>query len=130
MLPNYRKMISLMDRVRKLSLALRCYILANPVIVDQNTANIRARLCASCHNNVDESKALAGCILGRDQERKAVVQMREAVKGQTTQQDPQLLFCDIDGSDNKLSIWLFNAFLLNREDRNSFPCFCWKKELQ
>ena len=130
MSPDFGKMAGMLERVRRLSIALTCYIQNNPVIVDQNTANIRAKLCASCHNNVEEAKALARCVLGRDQERKAMAKMMECVNGKITPHDSQLKHCDIDGSDNRLSTWLFNVFLLDRNDINRFPCYCWKKELQ
>lgn len=127
---DFRKTAFLMERVRTFSSALKCYHIKNDLLVDQNTANIRAKLCVSCHNNVDKSKALDGVILGLTEDQKVMDQMSGTIlQGRTTSHDTQLKSCNICGTHNKLAIWLFPEYLLKRQDANAFPSFCWKKEV-
>lgn len=124
---DFGKMCFALERINKLKFALKLKIRDN-VVVDQNTANIRAKLCASCHNNVSQLVARSGCFIA---EKDVFDQVsKEIVKDRTTPHDKQLQSCNVCAGDNKISVWLFNYYNMNRQDKNAFPSFCWKKDLQ
>lgn len=97
-------------------------------LVDQNTANIRAEICSTCHNNKPSAEVRGGCGACNKMGNAALNKFREAViKNNRTTKDARILTCAICGCDSKLSVWMPNAALLGTADANAFPSQCWKK---
>lgn len=98
-------------------------------LVDQNTANIRAETCASCHNNKVGGDVKIGCGVCNKMGSKVLDSVRDTIiSGSRTTSDDRLLTCAICGCDNKISVWIPNVVLVNLEEVNAFPEFCWKKK--
>ena len=99
-------------------------------LVDQNTANLRAAICAGCHNNKKGGDIKGGCSVCNKMGNKALDQIRDTIiSGNRTTSDSRLLTCSICGCDNKISVWIPNSVLLQVDDANAFPSFCWKKKV-
>lgn len=100
-------------------------------IVDQNTANIRASICATCHNNRPSGDVRkGGCAVCNKMGNKAIAKVRSDIIGQNvTTSDSSLLACAVCGCDLRLSVWIPNSVLLASEDANAYPAFCWKKKV-
>lgn len=104
--------------------------LSGAQLVDQNTANIRASICATCHNNQASKDVRKGCSVCNKMGNKVLDGIRnEIISGNRTPHDGKLLACAICGCDNRISVWIPNNVLLASEDVNAFPSFCWKKSL-
>lgn len=99
-------------------------------MVDVNTANIRAEICASCHNNVASNEVKGGCGVCNKMGGLVLNSIRDKIiSGNRTTSDAKLLTCGICGCDNRISVWIPNSVLLANEDANAFPSFCWKKKI-
>lgn len=99
-------------------------------LVDQNTANIRAEICAGCHNNKSSKDVRKGCAVCNKMGNKALDQVRSSIiDNNHTTSDHRLLACAICGCDNRISVWIPNNVLLSLEDANAYPDFCWKKKI-
>lgn len=106
--------------------------LSGSPLVDQNTANLRAEICAGCHNNISSKDVPKGrgCAVCNKLGNKALNQLREPIIGKNkTSKDAKLLTCGICGCDLALSVWIPNNILLDKEDANAYPSFCWKKKI-
>ena len=104
--------------------------LSGSQLVDQNTANLRADICGSCHNNIASIDVKKGCGPCQKMGNKALNSLREQIIDKnTTTNDAQLLTCGICGCDLKLSVWIPNQVLLQSTDANAYPEFCWKKKI-
>lgn len=103
--------------------------LSGSPLVDQNTANIRAQTCVSCHNNIASGDVKkGGCGVCQKMGNAALNGIRADIIGNNnTPVDPYLLTCGICGCDLKMSVWIPNVVLVNVEDVNAYPAFCWKK---
>lgn len=100
-------------------------------LVDQNTANIRAEICAGCHNNKPSADVRKGCSACNKMGNKVIDGIRnEIISGNKTTSDHKLLACLICGCDNRISVWIPNAVLLSKADSNAYPEFCYKKAIE
>lgn len=107
--------------------------LSGSPLVDQNTANLRAQTCITCHNNVSGGDVPAGrsCRICGKSGNKALDALRKPIIGENkTAYDGRLQACGICGCDLKLSVWIPNNILLTKEDSNAYPSFCWKKKIE
>jgi hypothetical protein len=99
-------------------------------LVDQNTANIRAETCLSCHNNLPSGDVRRGCGVCNKLGNRALSGLREQIIAKnSTSFDGKLLTCGICGCDLKISVWIPNKVLLSKEDSNAYPSFCWRKAI-
>lgn len=97
-------------------------------LVDQNTANLRAQICSSCHNNQAMGEIGKGCGTCNKMGSRVLDGIRdEIISGNRTTADGYLKGCAICGCDLKISVWIPNNVLLSKEDANAYPEFCWKK---
>lgn len=97
-------------------------------LVDQNTANIRASICSTCHNNKVGGDIRSGCGVCNKMGNKFLDKIRDdIIVGNRTTHDALLKTCAICGCDNKISVWIPNNVLLTKEDANAYPEFCYKK---
>lgn len=124
------------QRAQNFFLTLKNFILEGGAFVDQNTANIRSQICATCHNNVpgSEARPVSGSCRGcgklmQSIEESAIAASRRFVVGdRRTDHDELLKSCGICGCDNRVAIWFpLNAFRIDETNRNAYPTFCWKK---
>lgn len=126
---NFLKMANFLERVKSFNHALAAYHKNGAVLVDQNTANIRANICTGCHNNVPDGEARSGCALCGGAEKVIVDQVSKTIlQGRVTTHNSSLKACNICGCDNKLAVWFPQEYLLKKHDQNAYPTFCWKKE--
>ena len=99
-------------------------------LVDQNTANLRAEICAGCHSNKQSADVRKGCSSCNKMGNKVIDGIRdEIISGHRTTSDGRLLACAHCGCDNRISVWIPNNVLLTKADANAFPSFCWKKAI-
>lgn len=99
-------------------------------LVDQNTANLRAQTCQSCHNNKVGGDVKTGCSVCNKMGNKALDQIRDnIIDGHRTPTDGALKTCGICGCDLRISVWIPNSVLLSKDDANAYPDFCWKKKI-
>lgn len=120
--------VTFFQTLQSFSQFLLNYTLTGGGLVDQNTANIRASICASCHNNKNSGDIRKICSSCNKVAASVVNKFRSAIiKDNKTTSDARLLACGICGCDNKMSVWIPNKALLGTADANAFPCFCWKK---
>lgn len=102
--------------------------LSGSPLVDQNTANLRAEICASCHNNKPSKDVRGGCGVCNKMGNKVLNQMREQIIANNhTPHDGKLLTCAICGCDSRISVWIPNYVLMDKQDANAYPSFCFKK---
>ena len=100
-------------------------------LVDQNTANLRASICASCHNNKPSKDVRKGCSVCNKMGKTALDQIRQPIiDNNKTTSDGALMTCGICGCDLRISVWIPNSVLLSPEDSNAYPSFCWKKKIE
>ena len=116
--------------------SLKNFLLTGGSLVDQNSSNIRADICAKCHANVAcetarpaKKSICASC--SKFVENAAVRLAKAAIlQGRQTPSNHLLKCCGICGCDNQLSVWFPTVPLgVNEENKNAFPTFCWKKEI-
>lgn len=122
--------VSFFHTVQSFSQFLWNWVLSGGNLVDQNTANIRAGICASCHNNLPSSEVRkGGCSTCNKMGNYTLEKVRDTIiKGHRTTNDSKLLTCGLCGCDNRISVWIPNVVLLNIEDANAYPEFCYKKK--
>lgn len=108
------------------------FILSGGKLVDQNTANLRAEICAGCHNNLPTAEIRkGGCSTCQKMGDLAIDGVRATIiKTKKTPHNPVLLACGLCGCDLKISVWMPNQTLLKLEDANAYPSFCWKKKIE
>lgn len=102
-------------------------------LVEQNVANIRAAICATCHNNLPTKEIKKGGCSGCNKMGGIVLNsIRGKIIGKNaTTSDAKLLSCGICGCDNRISVWIPNQILIqSMHDVNAYPTFCWKKKLE
>lgn len=122
--------ITFFHTVKAFSQFLWNWKLQGSPLVDQNTANLRASICASCHNNKYSKDIRKGCGACNKMGNKVLDGIRDGIiSGNRTTSDGALLACGVCGCDNKISVWIPNDVLLSVEDANAFPSFCWKKKV-
>lgn len=122
--------ISFFKSVQSFSQFVMSFIANGGGLVDQNTANIRASTCASCHNNKPSGDVRKICSSCNKVSNAVINRFRAAViKDNKTTSDGRLLACGICGCDLKISVWIPNAVLVTKEDANAYPSFCWKKKI-
>lgn len=124
-------MISYFKTVQSFAQFLWNWKLKGGVLVDQNTANIRAFICAACHSNKPSSEVRkGGCSSCNKLGNTAIGLVRASIiKDKKTTSDSRLLTCEHCGCDNRISVWIPNQILLTPEDANAFPTYCWKKKV-
>lgn len=104
--------------------------LSGSQLVDQNTANIRAQICKTCHNNKSGGDVRGGCGVCNKMGNQALDSIRDdIINGNRTTSDGSLMTCAICGCDLRISVWIPNNVLLSVEDANAYPDFCWKKKI-
>lgn len=105
--------------------------LSDGKLVDQNTANLRAEICANCHNCKPSSETRAGCSSCNKMGRTILDKIRSSIiGGLKTTSDSKLQTCAICGCCLKISVWIPNQVLLKLEDAEAYPGFCWKKRIK
>lgn len=122
--------ITFFNTVKSFTQFLWNWKLQGSPLVDQNTANLRAEICAGCHNNKQSKDVRKGCSACNKMGNKVLDGIRDSIiSGHRTTFDGRLLACSICGCDNRISVWIPNEVLLTVEDANAFPAFCWKKKV-
>jgi len=99
-------------------------------LVDQNTANIRAGICAGCHNNVPSKDVRkGGCGVCNKMGNKVINSIRSTIiENNNTTSDNALLACSVCGCDLRITVWMPLAALgQTKEEANAWPSFCWRK---
>lgn len=122
--------ISLFSSVKHFVDSMASWLAQGHQLLDQNTANQRAVICAGCHNNKPTDEVRGGCSSCNRGETYVVNLTRQAItQGRHTSLDGNLKICGICGCDIRTMIWLPNQALLSKEDANAYPTFCWKKKI-
>lgn len=122
--------VTLFKTVQSFAQFVKNFILNGGRLLDQNTANLRAEICAGCHNNKSTSDITKTCSACNKISRFAVNKFRNMViKDNITTSDARLLACGICGCDLKITVWVPNSALLSKEDSNAYPTFCFKKAI-
>jgi hypothetical protein len=99
-------------------------------LVDQATANARASICVSCHNNKSSKEVRKACCGGGAAANTALYAARKLIiQNKVTPSDKQLLVCAICSCDLRIKVWIPNSALVEPEDANAFPTFCWVKKI-
>lgn len=121
--------ISTYQTVQSFAQFLWNWLLSGGRLVNQNTANLRADICVKCHNNKPSSEVRKGCSVCNKMGNAALNKVRSTIiKNNSTPLDDRLLTCGICGCDNRISVWIPNVALVQMEDVNAYPAFCWKKK--
>lgn len=125
-----------LERAKSFLQSLKNYLLTGGHLVDQNTANTRAAICAACHANVAcadarpiKKSVCRSC--GRFAE-DTVIRLAKAalLQGRQTPYNASLKCCNICGCSNDLAIWFPTVPLgMNHENKNAYPSFCWRKDV-
>lgn len=122
--------VSVFQTVQSFVQFLLNWYLGGGKLVDQNTANIRAEICAGCFNNKPHGEIQRGCSSCGRMGGLVLNSIRTKIIGeQKTNSDGNLLACDLCGCDLKIKVWIPNSVLLSAEDANAYPTFCWKKKI-
>lgn len=111
--------------------SLKNYVFSGGQLVDQNTANIRAQTCSTCHNNKIDPEAKIGCC-GKGLVASAVsMAIKKTIVGdRVTTSHNRLGICDICKCPNNLTVWFpSNPLGVNESSKNAYPSFCWKKDI-
>lgn len=123
-------MITLFQSVQAFVQFLLNWKLKGGNLVDYNTANIRAAICAPCHNNKSSKEVRKSCCGGGAAANAALYAARKLIiQNKTTESDKKLLVCDICKCDLKIKVWIPNDALLTPDDANAYPDFCWQKKI-
>lgn len=124
-------MSTFLERIRNFAESLKNYVNTGGQLVDQNTANIRAEICAACHNNVSDKEARTGCCGKGLIEGAAILAIRKTIVGnRVTTSHAKLGSCQICGCVNSLAVWFpSNPLGVSEENSNAYPSFCWKKQI-
>lgn len=118
------------ERFRTFAQAMLAFTLSGGETVDQNTANLRAETCVSCHNNVASEKAKGGCASCRSEDIAITNLRKHIIQNKTTASDTKLKTCALCGCDLKLSVWFpLKTLGMNERNINEMPSFCWKKKI-
>lgn len=122
--------ISFFQTVQSFSQFVMNYILKGGGLVDQNTANIRAQICAACTNNKPSGDIRKVCSSCNKISNAVINKFRSAIiKDNKTTSDARLLACSLCGCDLKISVWIPNNILLTKADANAYPSYCFKKAI-
>lgn len=125
-------MVTFFNTVQSFVQFLLNWYLKGAKLVDQNTANLRASICATCHNNLPTKEIKKGGCSSCNKMGGIVLNSirSKIIGGSRTTNDPKLLACGICGCDNRISVWIPNQVLVDSmHDVNAYPTFCWKKKL-
>lgn len=124
-------MSTFLERVKNFASSLTNYVNTGGKLVDQNTANIRAEICASCHNNIKDTEARKSCCGKGLIEGAAILAIRKGIVGdRVTTSHAKLGSCNICGCVNNLQVWFpSNPLGVNEDNKNAYPSFCWKKQI-
>lgn len=123
--------VSTFKTVQSFTQFLWNWVIGGGKLVDQNTANIRAQTCASCHNNLPSADVRKGCSACNKMGNSVINKIRGSIiKNNSTTSDRHLLTCGICGCDLRISVWIPNQALLKLEDSNAYPTYCWKKKIE
>lgn len=123
--------ISVFQTVQSFVQFLWNWKLSDGKLVDQNTANLRSEICASCHNNKPSSETRVGGGCCGNAGTTILGTVRSSIIGTLkTTRDAELKSCGICGCDLKISVWIPNQTLLKLEQANAYPGFCFKKRIQ
>lgn len=105
------------------------FIISKGAFVDQNTANIRASICAGCHNNQPSHEVRKGCC-GKASNLAVMAIRAGIIKNRKTESDARLLTCSLCGCDLKIKVWIpIKGLNYTKEDVNAWPSFCWVKKI-
>lgn len=122
--------VTFFQTLKSFSVFIKRFILNGGTLVDQNTANLRAAICAGCHNNKSSGDIRKVCRVCGKLGAAAVDKFRsEVIKDNKTSSDSKILACGICGCDLKISVWIPSDVLVTKEDANAYPTFCWKKKI-
>lgn len=123
-------MISIFKTVQSFVQFLLNWMLKGGSLVDQNTANIRAQICAACHNNLPSKEVRKACCGGGAAANAALYAARKLIiQNKSTPSDKQLLVCALCSCDLKIKVWIPNAALYVKDDANAWPTHCWVKKI-
>lgn len=122
-----------LENLRSFAMAGKNYVMAGGQLVNQNTANSRALICAPCHNNVpsgEARRAPGGCGKCGAAVQSGIDAVRGIVlAGRSTPHDAKLQACRLCGCDLKLKIWFpVKYFDPDCSKCNQWPEFCWMKQ--
>lgn len=122
--------VSFFKTVQSFSQFIAAFLMNGGGLVDQNTANLRADICSTCHNNVPSGDVRKGCgVCGKLGGGVINSFRKNVIKDNKTTSDSKLLACGLCGCDLKITVWVPNQVLLKLEDANAYPSFCWKKKI-
>lgn len=124
-------MIPIFQSVSQFVDFLKEWVNSGGQLVDQNTANTRAEICAGCHNNLASTEVRKTCCGGGAASNAALwVARHMIIQNKTTPMDKQLLVCGLCGCDLKIKVWApLQALKQTKEDANAWPTFCWCKKV-
>lgn len=124
--------ISTYKTVQSFVQSLWSFFIGGGQLVDQNTANMRAAICASCHNNKESGEIKrSGCCGKGKLASLAINTVRSSlIKDKKTTSDSRLLACGLCGCDLKIKVWFpLSALGQTVEEANAWPSFCWRKKI-
>lgn len=121
--------VTLFQTAKSFAQFLTNWTLKGGHMVDQNVANIRAAICAGCHNNVKGLDAATGgaCRSCRGKNKAIDAIFGALLKGRTTPSDSKVKNCALCGCHIHAMVHFPNDYLLTKSDANAYPQFCWKK---
>lgn len=124
-------MSTFLERIRNFASSLTNYVQTGGQLVDQNTANIRAEICASCTNNKPDTEVRKSCCGKGLIEGAAIMAVRKGIVGdRVTTSHSKLGSCSICGCTNNLAVWFpSNPLGVSEENKNAWPSYCWKKDV-
>lgn len=123
-------MISVFQTVQSFAQFLNNWLLKGGKLVDQNTANARAEICAQCHNCKPTKEVRKSCCGGGAAANTAIAVARKLIiQNKSTTSDKKLLACALCGCDLKIKVWIPNEALYTKDDANAWPTHCWIKKI-
>lgn len=125
-------MVTFFNTVQSFVQFLLNHYLQGGALVDQNTANLRAAICAGCHNNKPTSEIKKGGCSSCNKMGGVILNTirGKIIKGNKTTSDPKLLACALCGCDLKIKVWIpLEVLGQTKEEANAWPSFCWRKKI-
>ncbi len=89
-------------------------------VVDQEEANRRAKICASCPRNV-KVEGCSGCY-------NLVSKVRKVVGDRHTDHDAELRGCEVCACSLAAKVWLPRKVMAGTRDKSQWPDHCWIPE--
>lgn len=124
--------VTFFNTVQSFAQFLLNWALTGGKLVDQNTANIRAAICAGCFNNkpTNEIKK-GGCSSCNKMGGIVLNSIRDKIiSGKKTTSEGKLLACALCGCDLRIKVWVpLQVLGQTKEEANAWPTFCWRKKI-